>query len=117
MDVQNLNNAAIGVKTQVEKSFFDAWAADGEFVPLSLPYGMHETIYLPPHLQCSLFLSSLQTAKRGRCKDHCSKYRCKEMQGPLKRFTATFFCDDYGLAILYEERGGDQTEYYKLLLE
>ena len=95
----------------------------GVYASITSLWHAQNCISLPPHLQCSLFLSSLQTAKRGKCKDHYAKHRCKKMQGPLNKgtwFTATFFCDDYGLEILFEARVNDGTEHcdhYKLLLE
>lgn len=74
--VQNLNNAAIGANW---KDLFDAWAPDGEFVPLSLPYGMPKTVFLYHH-NFSAACSSVGSVKIitqnidvRKCRDHSKK--------------------------------------------
>ena len=123
VDVQNLNNAAIGAKTQAEKNLFDAWAADGEFVPLSLPYGMPETVFIYHHTfsaACSsVRFKQLREAGVKIIAQNIDVKKCRDHSRKEHDLLQPFFCDDYGLEILYGERvnSGDQTEHYKLLLE
>ena len=123
VDVQNLNNAAIGAKTQAEKNLFDAWAADGEFVPLSLPCGMPETVFIYHHTfgaACSsVHFKQLREAGVKIIAQNIDVKKCRDHSRKEHDLLQPFFCDDYGLEILYGERvnSGDQTEHYKLLLE
>lgn len=123
-DVKNLNNAATGAKTQSEKNLFDAWALDGEFVPLSFLYGMPETVFLYHHTfstaYSSVHFKQLTEANVKIITQNIDVRKCRDHSTKVHDSLQPFFCDDYGLEILFEERVNDGTEHidhYKLLLE
>ena len=122
-DVEELNKAAIGSKTQAEKDHFDSWVPDGEFLPKPLPYGMPETVFIYHHsfsATCSsVGFKQLREANVKIITNSIVVKKCTDHSKKDHDLLQPFFCDNYGLEMVYEERTNDPEhhDYYQSRLD
>lgn len=118
-DMTRLNKAAIGARSQLEKANFEAWAGDGKFIPLSSSYGTPVKTYIYHHsfhAQCSsVGLQQFREAGIKIITENITIRKCCTHPKKDHDLLQPFFCDDYGLKMLYEQRceesANEQIEY------
>ena len=116
-DLKKLNKGSIGCKNEAERREFDEWVEDGEFTPVQMNIFVYHHTF---HAVCSsVGLKQLRDSGVPIIVEPQPMCKCTEHEKKDHDRLQPFFCDDYGLEMLYMERITNEqadAEYYRSCL-